>query len=402
MRIAITILATMFVAQTASAGTVGNGGGVICITPDKCITLAEAGLKLKHQPEGFYRLPQALLDHAKLIISISGIHPEIQRTLFQRVLGKTKTYQPVETIDEKKHAQLKAAYLKTVKDIDANFRLNNFEIVAWSDSENKVTYLLPRFFELTMRRQAYLLIHEANVRESRDSQVLMAALQFDVLFQSLVEKPGTITDPNFDWVTFFKALNILNLTTKDVNLESMILKSIFAKNQMSSLPLSKICQSYGVDSRREGNYKYSFFSCMTEYEMLLKLADIDPRLVMYLEGKNVFAGVGLRYYFEKTTNKLIGQSWSNYWGDASEKVNVYVRNDQGEIYQRYLGVCNAVNDVDLIEGHDSDPVHKAPYHLVVDDSLPSIQSKVFLLRCDNEKDQSGNRKPFWLDEIKLR
>jgi hypothetical protein len=138
----------------------GGGGGGFCVN-STCVTLAEAGFRLK---EKSFDKPvishETFVEYEKIIEAIP-ITPVFKNILRDNTVGTMETYKVVTEYDDKAFEKYKQEYLKVLKDND--FPSDNFELFAVSDRSN--TYLLPAFYKLSPKSQALLLFHEGVVRK---------------------------------------------------------------------------------------------------------------------------------------------------------------------------------------------------------------------------------------------
>lgn len=161
----------------AYAGNDGGGGGVICITSEKCITLAEAGLRIKADgasPAAPQRpaLSLEVVKEVEAIINALPLHFEVRSALEKITNVPVTAYRAVEYIDDKNFKKIKEEYYKILS--ENNFPSSDLEIAAVSDFET--TYLLPEFYKLSLRSQALTTIHEAVVRKTGS---VLKALELD-------------------------------------------------------------------------------------------------------------------------------------------------------------------------------------------------------------------------------
>jgi hypothetical protein len=182
MRLILVLASLMFtsVAQSQDGHATGNGGGVICIQ-GKCSTLVEAGLVLQPQLNGVW-LPTA--QHYTLVKSKVGAFRLAQKTegdLHFKVFGKSDHFRQVDVVDPTKLEKIKDLYLQLAKDAGLQIDPNTFEVVAFSSDDTvkpALTYLLPKFFQLDLKAQADILIHEGLYR-GRPTSDLKYVLQLE-------------------------------------------------------------------------------------------------------------------------------------------------------------------------------------------------------------------------------
>lgn len=168
-------------AQAASDGnSVNNGGGVICIA-GKCKTLIEAGIEIKPDFQGVWIPESENIRDVRKLIDNAPLVDDLKQPLEMQVLGRVDHFRRATVIDPVKLDEIKRQYIDVVNQSGFALDPKTFELVAFS-SDNTVkpalTYLLPKFFELSRTQQASILLHEGLYR-GRPTTDLKYVLQFE-------------------------------------------------------------------------------------------------------------------------------------------------------------------------------------------------------------------------------
>lgn len=150
----------------ADGHSVNNGGGVICIN-GKCKTLVEAGLEVKPEFQGVWLPEEEVLSLVRGILSNMPLDDQITQKLSQQVLGRLNQFRLATVVDPQKLEAIKQQYIKLATDAGFPIDPKTFELVAFSSDDTiqpAMTYVLPKFMELSTVQQAYLLVHEGLYR----------------------------------------------------------------------------------------------------------------------------------------------------------------------------------------------------------------------------------------------
>ncbi len=200
-------------ANAAPGAEGGGGGGVFCTSTNKCMTISEAGLRVKLDPILSPKADQARAPKAPGAFVITNDVIQEVNAILNDLRKKTKLnwldekflnletdynskmndiYKVVEAYDSEKFKKAKSDYQTILKYEGINWE---FSIAAVSDANN--TYLLPDYLKLNTRSKALTIIHENVVRKliSRIGrfEAVKFALQLDGVFLDVLE--GKQTDP---------------------------------------------------------------------------------------------------------------------------------------------------------------------------------------------------------------
>jgi hypothetical protein len=147
--------------HNARRGNEGGGGGGIC-TPARCITLAEAGLRMDAQGTADFRLTVEQVRDMEDVIS--AIPTRFDRRDFQRrILGQSRDYVVASETDVAKFQQFRAEYVRLLRNTPFAPEVNEgFQLLAVTQGDK--TYLLPGFDKLNLRSRSLILIHEGLIR----------------------------------------------------------------------------------------------------------------------------------------------------------------------------------------------------------------------------------------------
>lgn len=165
-------IAAIAISTLSHAGNEGGGGGGIC-TPQKCMTLAEAGLRFDKIGTEDFRLS---VEQVKDLITVIDTLPlDFDRRTFRKnIMGRQKNYIVAQASDMEKFEKFKEEYKKILKGSgygeDAGF-----ELLAATVGDK--TYILPGFEKLTTRGKSLILIHEGMIRHYKAS--VPQALELD-------------------------------------------------------------------------------------------------------------------------------------------------------------------------------------------------------------------------------
>ena len=149
----------------AYAGNDGGGGGMLCKDINNCMTLAEAGLRIKTEPDSASAPKKPAVSYEVMqemdsIINGLPVSEDVKQMLKYRVDLPITSYESVEYYDAKKFKKIVEEYTQILS--ENKFPDSNLTIAAISNYEK--TYLLPEFLKLNTHSQALMLIHEGVVR----------------------------------------------------------------------------------------------------------------------------------------------------------------------------------------------------------------------------------------------
>jgi hypothetical protein len=143
------------------------------------MTLAEAGLRLPRENAPYFMLPSGIEPEVKAILaSLPYATADWVKAEAKRIMGGRDTFVPVEKSDTSKYSNVVKFYEKLLATYAPNLSGKSFALYAVSANDVPQTFLLPEFFNLNNTQQAFILIHEANVR-GRPNSVVPFALRLD-------------------------------------------------------------------------------------------------------------------------------------------------------------------------------------------------------------------------------
>jgi hypothetical protein len=144
----------------AFAGNEGGGGGGIC-TPKRCMTLAQAGLRIDEQKTNDFELEQVVVDEVvKIVSSLPVTFPKAY--FFRQALGGPSTFIVASENNVKSFQNFKTEYFDILR--SSGIEAKTFQLLAVS--KDYKTYLLPGFDLLDTRGKALILIHETLIRHN--------------------------------------------------------------------------------------------------------------------------------------------------------------------------------------------------------------------------------------------
>jgi hypothetical protein len=272
------IIATLLSLQAyAGADKGGNGGGGFCYSPDKCVTLAEAGLRIPADIPLFLVSQETEDAIRKILHSLPESEGLITKRI-SRALGDRDTFVPIQKDSDRKFRKITEDYKKLIKTYAPNLLTDAFELFAVSDQQKQITYLLPAFFNLTPTSQALILIHEANVR-GFPSSVIPYAVQWDGFLYDFYsgKKPDVLPYFAVDY-------NLLEAQGHNGEDQSFLFKELntyFSTKLGRSMKISDYCDNptLGFD----GDY----FCQISRDKALAGNRNIDPHFAQLLYGANI-------------------------------------------------------------------------------------------------------------------
>ncbi|MES2768972.1 MAG: hypothetical protein V4596_07495 [Bdellovibrionota bacterium] len=163
----------------ANAATDGGGAGGFCVE-DQCVTLAEAGFRIKEKSLDTPVVSSAVFNEMKSIIQSLPLTVEMKSDLVLYSTGTSEIYKKVDSYNEENFDSYKSEYRKILSE-NPQYKPNPAEelkLFAVSNRDN--TYILPKFYSLSTRSQALVLIHEGIIRKT---QKVPLALRIDGAIQ---------------------------------------------------------------------------------------------------------------------------------------------------------------------------------------------------------------------------
>lgn len=236
----------------AKAGNDVGGGGVLCLAQDKCITLAEAGLRIKQEAitaAGPQKpvVSQEVMDEINVIKSLMPKFPgKLQNSFWDFMNVSPHSFVRVESFDPVKFKKVKAEYAKILA--ENSFPIDSVEIAAVS--EPKMTYLLPEYDKLNTRSKALFIIHECVVRASGSFAV---ALEMDGYIQDAL---------NGDKRTYnlVKTIFKMRVTVGDRWAENNIVLASFVRSKMQTGQKFKLNNSLIKKSINGASFKDDLYT----------------------------------------------------------------------------------------------------------------------------------------------
>lgn len=180
-----------------AGGREGGGGGGVC-TDKRCLTLAQAGLRINTARTLGFRLEDEVVK--SLMDLIDRLPWEFDRSELKKLAaGGPDTFAVVSESDLEKFEKFKTEYMEILRDTDFQEKV---ELLAVS-SKGK-TYLLPGFEKLDSKGKALLLLHEMLIRDFKAS--VLQALTFDGLLLDFTEGQTTAAK---DLIRLLKVLRVI-------------------------------------------------------------------------------------------------------------------------------------------------------------------------------------------------
>ncbi len=265
----------------------GNGGGGFCYDNGKCVTLAEAGLRIPLEIP-LFMISQETESEVKRILSFLPLSASSVQERTKIAVGERDTFVPVQKQSERKFRDIVDRYKEMIKTYAPNLPLDRFELFAVSDQNAPKTYLLPAFFDLNPTRQALVLIHEANVR-GFSSAAVPYAIQYDgILYDYFTksEKADSLTFSLIDYNRWVAQGGRDSLSSFQL---FETLNSYFAAKIGRRMRVSDYCdESLMVKS-----------TCFVSREKAFSGSrNIDPRFAQILYGAHIYVLTGLPFGVE--------------------------------------------------------------------------------------------------------
>ena len=220
-------------------GANGGGGGGLCFN-EKCLTLAQAGLRINKEKTKIFELEQPVIE--EMVSLIGKIPANINvKSFMTTAVSYSETFVIAEG-SGRNFERFKKEYLKILK--DNSFNTEKFELLAIS--QDRKTYLLPGFEKLDTRGKALLLIHESLIRNYNAS--VIDALTFDGLFLDYLNAIENGTDKDYDaWpmIELFAKLNMIH--SSDVK-EAYFMDLV---RRQGTINAASVCEKYDTINSNE-------------------------------------------------------------------------------------------------------------------------------------------------------
>jgi hypothetical protein len=202
----VAALLTVF-AHNTFAGQDRGGGGGFCLT-ERCVTLAEAGLRIDARLSSTFRVSEA--QRKDLEATINLIPGDIDKhVLLRNALGNSDTFEFAQSSDEAKFEEFKKEYAEILT--DTGFDQKGFKLLAVTIG--KKTYLLPEFDKLKISSKSLNLIHESLIRDY--GATVLQALKFDGMFLDYLVAKANNKLAEFDQAEFDNLISDLKMGIAD-------------------------------------------------------------------------------------------------------------------------------------------------------------------------------------------
>ncbi|WP_413290875.1 hypothetical protein [Bdellovibrio sp. HCB337] len=315
----------------ADGHSVNNGGGVICIN-GQCKTLIEAGLEVKPEYNGVWLPSKDLIAKIRANLELTAFHYSVQKDLLVRILGRLDHFRQVQVIDPRGLDAIKRQYVDLANQAGFQIDPKTFELVAFS-SDNTVdpamTYILPKFFDLTLEQQASILIHEGLYR-GQPSNSLRYVLQLEAAMEQDSDVKEIANKINSQIAAFH--LQVIN---KAQLLGHLLLTAMGDDTQ------------FGIGNRHEGartfgdlkRYNNGAIDLVLDQAKVLEVAEREPRIPYILSKttKLKFASFGTddNYTYEGDEYLTLDDNGSLIFADktshTSNEARIYVLESPDEL-----------------------------------------------------------------------
>ncbi len=181
----------------------GGGGGGICVTPDLCATLAEAGVRVSSPKEAYYMPKPGFLSQVNKTLDALPIE-SYRKEYMTKIVGSGNTFKLLEIESSDKLEELRKAYIDSLKKNQIDIDESKVQLFAFTGQDfdgRLIIFLLPQFFnKLTESQQIKTIIHETNVRTILNGNTRLSyadVLEFDGMIEDLLNKKILISSENF-------------------------------------------------------------------------------------------------------------------------------------------------------------------------------------------------------------
>lgn len=268
----LALLACLAVSPVFAGGESGGGGGGICYNTGKCVTLAQAGLRLSSPQE---QMKQEFDD--KVVEYMGKISKKLSRdglsNITKDVWGTDQTFVYVSEQDSAKFEEFKKDYVSILS--QNGFDVSKLNLFAVSSA--RTTYILPAFASLDTQGKSLILIHEAAMREVGPKN-LSSILEFDgILIDYLSGKKGVDA---IDLAMAGEKIKLVKDGTGKILLMNKILLKAGGKMNLSSI------------SEENSNGRY----IKIDRIKAVGLKKYDQRAYSFLGGQPIYLEDALNYY----------------------------------------------------------------------------------------------------------
>jgi hypothetical protein len=249
------VLGLLIFSSLSYAGNEGGGGGGIC-TPKRCMTLAQAGLRIDEKKTNDFELEQVVVDE---VVKIVGGMPFLfqKESFYRSVIGGTKTFIIASQENVKSFQNFKSEYLDILNSSGTDTK--SFQLLAVS--KDSITYLLPGFDLLDTRGKALILVHESLIRDFRAN--VIQALTFDGYFFDYLAAIQKNAFNSFDSWPMLKLMSDLSIVR---DLEKNLFVDALRRNN-GLITIKELCDT---------ETRYTDRNCFIPREKALALRRIHP------------------------------------------------------------------------------------------------------------------------------
>lgn len=286
----LALLACLAVSPVFAGGESGGGGGGICYNNGKCVTLAQAGLRIDETQTSYFELEQAIVDDIKYIVNSIKVDFN-KNALISDAIGIKETFSVVSPRETKRFDKFKKDYLSILS--QQTMDTSGFDLLAVSTTQSwpAKTYLLPGYEKLDVRGKALLLIHEANIRRLRigsktSQKSLKDVLKFDgVLLDALKANEEGQSFDQWKMVEALESISLINNGYDDyiADQADAYIKTLLMEK--GAMPMSSFCSSM-VSLDEYPQMWEAGLTCHLSQEKVLALRSVHPRSVQVLSGKS--------------------------------------------------------------------------------------------------------------------
>lgn len=309
-----------------AGGNSGGGGGGICLENKKCVTLAQAGLRIKEAAEDQNNLlTTELLSELESVIN--QLPPQLH-IYADDVIGKKNDIREVQIDNQKKLKSFIKEYQQILEENGDLSLAKYVELMAFTsreENQTKVTYLIREKFDaLDARGQALILIHEYLLRVRNLS--LKDALIFD----------GTV----LDYLTALEenkrpdATGLIRISEK---LHAGYINSYYFNEALiGKSPLAT--QNFTV--KKDGDES----TIVLSYKQILQLSKSYPKMKFVKDNETVvLQNMGRMSVLKSFLNYLI-KDLSGFKTVVLNKEYVEKFQGQYNIMSSYYNVCESYSD----------------------------------------------------------
>lgn len=293
-----TAVPTFVGAQSRRGAESGGGGGGVC-TATRCMTLAQAGLRIDLEKTNEFRISDEVIAEIMTILKklpVSFEYTSDHQDFFRKTY--TSTFVVVGEKETRAFRKFKQEYFSILASTEMDSR--SFQLLAVSKDHK--TYILPGFELLDTRGKALLLIHEALIRDYGAS--VAQALAFDGKLMDYLNADEAGNSEEHDTWPLVKSLANIDKISRYSSYRAPLPDFMINMNYLmiavsqddQPITINELCS----DIRR---LERGTFSCLIRMEKALELNRLRPDFARTLGDKEVQIEIVSLRDFESSSNR---------------------------------------------------------------------------------------------------